>query len=173
MRKIIGIGVFILLSIHLYGQITLHKVPWRGSENKEISLDSILPISAELFFQQILQGVEEKPFYYDVHGRFGKVFLLYDGQLLVENFSRKTDMSEFDKFATNISDKILNAMLPYLSLPKKTIYKLEIFIFIEDMRRCEDNEVEYYFIEYEKEKELFGKKEYNVITVRACQRYPY
>ena len=171
MRKIIGIGIFLLLLIHLNGQITLYKVPWRGNENKEISLDSILQIPTDTFFLQILQEIKEQPFCYAIYGRFGKVFLLYDGQILIEDFSRNfNDFMLFNNFVSNISDKILQAMLPYLS--PKTIYKLEIFINIEEMTWCKEDEEEHYFLQYEKEKDVLMKKAHHVISLYACRRYP-
>ena len=102
MKKIIGIGIFLLLLVNLNGQITLREVSWIGDEMKEISLDSILPIPAELFFSQILQEIEEQPFSYGIRGRYGKIFLLYEGQLLIENFAGNSGIDEIDKFISNI-----------------------------------------------------------------------
>lgn len=165
MKKIIWISVCVFLLSNLHGQIILNEITWGGTKN-EISLDSVLEMSTESLIFEALQDTEDMPqhLHYD-RGRYGKVFLIYEGQAMIGHSPRITGVETLDGALSNISDKILNTMLPYLSLKPKTIYLLGILINIEIEQWHKDEEIEY-FINYEKERVHLGQKEYNVITIQ-------
>jgi hypothetical protein len=154
---------FFFLVIILNGQISLKEISWNG-DKKEISLDSVLKIPPSEFFSNIIKNLGElsqiETWY---HGRYIKIYLLYNneikGQWIRGNMSNTISFSK-------ISDNMMNYIIPYLNINNDTIYLLSIGI--EMYMRNREEKINY-FIYYVEEKELFGRKEYNVITI---QDYP-
>lgn len=161
-------GIIILSSLWLNtnGQISLAKISWSG-DKKEMILDSVLTIPINELLLPTIQSMEnalqDLPVYMYESGLNAKVYILYNNEIAIKNSPRIRGLKEFDEALSNISDIILNTILPYLKLDSNIIYMLSVII-AYDIKIEEEKGIQY-SIQYEKEKEQLGKKENNVITI--------
>ena len=153
---------FFFLMIKLNGQISLQEILWNG-DKKEIRLDSVLKTSPSTFFSDMITDKlgELSNIEHWYCGRYVKIYLLYDKEVVGQWIRTVPDTVSFSK----IADTIINHMMPHLNLNNQTIYLLSIGILM-DTRKWDIENKNNYFIYYAEEKELFGKKEYHVITIK-------
>jgi len=167
-KSLVFFALFLFLIVNLNGQILLRKISWNG-DKEEIMIDSVLTVPFKDIFLPMTQNMQHAldglPLYmYDL-GINAKVYLLYNEEVLIKNSPRTRKIKEFDKLLSDVSDSILTAIFPYLRLNFDTIYMLSILIAYDIKIGSEGRTM--YFIQYEAEKERFGDKRYNIITIRG------